>query len=460
MRFAFDRIREFGPAGIVLEAILASMVGITLLVAFILLRRAWRRRQFRRREERALAIRGKWEGIVSGRIPAANWRFHPIDREIIQSILLDALEVSPPEQAAPLLRCLRNSGLFDTLVHEARTLHGWRRNRALLALGRTRAPEAIAALGEGLDSRDAHTRLDAVRAMGRTGLPEAAIPILERLVGGELGVPVSPLQNALLNACRPRPAVLLPFLRRAPDEVRPLLARVLGEIANEELGDELLVLVHDKLAEVRAAAARALGRAKPRVALSALATLGSDKEWFVRLRAVVALGELRDPLAIPMLIATLCDSNRLVRLRSAAALAQHEEHLAEILELVQRTGDRYALHALVSELERSGGLMKLIQSLIDPERMEYSRAALTSALRAGTERLLLDALAHHAHWRVRLSVARLLANSGKSELASQIESMLDEAGSSRQQRVMRWVVNQLRSGGPPEKDEAPEPVSA
>jgi hypothetical protein len=74
--------------------------------------------------------------------------------------------------------------------------------------------------------------------------------------------------------------------------------------------------------------------------------------------------------------------------------------------------------------------------------------------------LLLDALAHHAHWRVRMSVARLLAKSGKAELASQIESMLDEAGSPRQQRVMRWVVNQLRSGGP-EKDKAtPEPVSA
>jgi HEAT repeat protein len=446
MRSVFNLIQQLGPAGIVVQAIVASMVGIGLLVAFILVRRKVRGRRFRQREQRALAIRGKWEAIVNVKIPPETWRFHPLDREIIQSILLDALEVAAPDQAEPLLRCLRRSGLLDALIYEARQLRGLRRSQALLALGRTRAPEAIPALVEVLDEPDDEVRLDAVRALGRIGLPKAAVGLLEQISVADLSLPAAPLQNALLNCCRAEPRVLVPFLRRADDTARPLLARVLGEIATAEMGDDLLLLTVDPLPEVRASAARALGRAKSKTALSALANLARDPEWFVRLRATVALGELNDPLAIPLLIATLCDANRYVRLRSAAALAGYEQYLGEILELVQRTGDRYALQALVSELERSGGVLKLINALVDPEQQAFSRAALLGALRAGTQRLLLDAMAHHANWRVRLSVARLLAHSGENNLAPEIERLAASSGSLRQQRVMRWVVHKLRAG--------------
>jgi len=436
-----------GPAGMVLGAIVASMVGICLLVAFILARRALRHRRFRQREERALAIRGSWEAIVSGKIPPERWRFHPIDREIIQSILLDALEVAAPEQAEPLRRCLRRSGLLDAVIYEARHLRGWGRNNALLALGRTRVPEAIPALAECLSDSDDVLRQDAARALGRIGMPQAGVALLEALIGEDLHIPPAPLQNALLNCCRAEPRVLIPFLRRANDRVRPVLARVLGEIATADLGDDLLLLAADPLPEVRASAARAMGRAKPKSALPALAGLASDPEWFVRLRAAVALGELNDPLGIPLLIAALCDANRFVRLRSAAALARHEEHLGEILGLVRRTGDRYAMQALISELERSGGILKLINALVDPQQREISREALLDTLRAGTQRLLLDALAHHGNWRVRLSVARLLARSDERDLAPEIERLAGASRSPREQRVMRWLLHQLRTGG-------------
>ena len=448
MHSVSEFLQKLWPAGIVVEAISGALAGIAVLVGFIVVRRALRSRHFRQREKRALTVRGKWEAIVDGRIPPESWRFHPLDREIIQSILLDALEVAAPGPAAPLLRCLRRSGLLDALIYEARVFHGWRRSQALLALGRTRAPEAIPALAEALSaSSGALLQQDAVRALGRIGLPEAGVAILNKLVAENLRVPASPLQNALLNCCRSEPKVLVPFLRRADDTARPLLARVLGEIAVAEMEDDLLLLAADPLPEVRASAARALGRAKTKSALSALAKLASDPEWYVRLRAAVALGDLGDPLGIPLLIAALCDSNRFVRLRSAAALARHEHHLSEILELVRRTGDRYAMQALISELERSGGILKLINSLMDPGQRAFARAALLETLRAGTQRLLLDALTHHANWRVRLSVARLLARSGAGDLAPEIERLAASGNSPREQRVMRWVLHQLRAGG-------------
>ena len=43
---------------------------------------------------------------------------------------------------------------------------GWRRQRALIALGRTRAPEGITALAEGLTDGDLNTRLAALRREG------------------------------------------------------------------------------------------------------------------------------------------------------------------------------------------------------------------------------------------------------------------------------------------------------
>ena len=57
MGSVFSWVRQLGPAGFVLKAIIASVVGISLLLAFILARRAYRRRYFRRRDARTFAIR-------------------------------------------------------------------------------------------------------------------------------------------------------------------------------------------------------------------------------------------------------------------------------------------------------------------------------------------------------------------------------------------------------------------
>ena len=261
------------------------------------------------------------------------------------------------------------------------------------------------------------------------------------------------LQNALFSCCRLRPSVLLSYVPKAEDTFRPMLARVLAEVATPELGDNLQVLASDPLAEVRASAARALGQARPRQALMVLANLAADQEWFVRLRAVVALGELRDARTIPVLIETLCDSNRHVRLRSAAALARLEAYIEEIIGLVQQRGDLYALQALVSELERSGCIMRLLDALADPKQHSKAEPVLLAAVHAGTHRLLLDALAHHANGHVRLAVARLLARSGETQLLPQLETLNTAAKAPRQQRVIRWLVNQLRSEPPlPEYD--------
>lgn len=363
MGFIFSAIEKLGPAGLVLQAILGSLLGILLLVGFIVLRRWYRGRYFRRRNERTVALRSQWDDIVSGKVSALDWRFHSLDCDIVESILLDNIEMSAPGNLSPLLDCLRASGLLDMRIYEARTSRGWKRRTALLALGRTRAMEAIPALAEGLDSLSRETRIAAVRGLGRTARMEAAIPILDRIATGHLDAPERSLKNALVNCCRSYPDVLVNYVEQTQGPTRELLARVLGELASPELGEELLVLAADALPEVRASAARALGNTNTSYTLPALHTLAADPEWFVRLRAVVALGQVENIGKIRVLLRALCDANRHVRQRAAWALARMEPQLEQILEDVVATNDDYALQAFISELERSGAIEKIVSGL-------------------------------------------------------------------------------------------------
>ena len=363
MAFVFSAVEKLGPAGLVLRAIMGSVLGICLLIGFIVLRRWYRARYFRRRNERTVALRSWWDNIISGKISALDWRFDPLDCDIVESILLDNIEMSTPANLPPLLDCLRASGLLDMRIYEARNSRGWKQRTALLALGRTRAVEAIPALAEGLDSRLSETRIAAVRGLGRTAIREAAIPILDRIVAGHLDAPERSLKNALVNCCRSHPEMLVTYVAQTEGPIRELLARVLGEVASPELGEELLVLAADTLPEVRASAARALGNSNTSYTLPALHTLATDPEWFVRLRAVVALGQIENVGKIRILLHAVCDRNRHVRQRAAWALARMEPQLEQILEDVVATNDDYALQAFISELERSGAIDKIVGAL-------------------------------------------------------------------------------------------------
>src|ERR1700738_400534 len=119
MESVFSGIEKLGLAEPVLQAILGSLLGIFLLVGFIVLRRWDRARYFRRRNERTVALRAQWDDIVSGTIPPQDWRFDPLDGDIVESILLDNIDMSAPDDLPPLLNCLRGSGLLDMMIYEA-----------------------------------------------------------------------------------------------------------------------------------------------------------------------------------------------------------------------------------------------------------------------------------------------------------------------------------------------------
>ncbi len=363
MASIFEKLWRLGPAAYVLKAIFAAVLADALLLAFILLRRTYRKRYFARRDARVFALRQQWHKLLSGEIPSEKWRSKSLDREIVESMALDGFEAAGPEESARLLNFVRDSGLIEKRIFEARHLTGWRRMRALVALGRTRAPEGIPALTEALRSGKLDIRLAALRGLGRMACPQAAEEILAWLAEAGINVPALPLQSALIQCSAERPQLLLPFVQHAEGPLREVLGRVLGEVATSSLGLDLLPFVADQREELRAAAARALAHTEPTFALNALFELAKDPVWFVRLRAIVALGQLADARAIPVLHEGLTDSHRLVRLRAAEALVQFTGEMVPIFQRVVEARDRYGLHAYLTALENANLREKIEQQL-------------------------------------------------------------------------------------------------
>jgi hypothetical protein len=393
---------------------------------------------------RVLDIRRAWSRIVSMEISPATWLLDPLERGIIEGMLLDRMDSTDPREIAPLLQFAAKSGLMDKRIWEVRHGRGWKRQRALLALGRMRVPEGIPAVAEALSDSDPAVVVDAIRGLGKIGTALAAEPIIELLESGSLSCPQQTLQIALVNCYRGQAAKLLKQIPESSDACRPLLARVLGEVADNNTEGDLLPLTTDLLAEVRASAARALSAARPHYACAALMRLAADEQWFVRLRAVVALGELMDPRSIRALVGALCDSNRLVRIRAAASLAKFEGEESRIFQLTVQTRDRYALQAFVSEMERSGRIPELVNDLAVPERRPIVETALLAALKGGSARMLLDLWLHHPDRQVRMPLARLLARSGNKELLQQLEQVSLSSATRRQVRLLAWLIMRLR----------------
>src|SRR5467141_4080412 len=273
MASIFEKLWRLAPAAFVLKAIVAAVLADGLLLAFILLRRTYRKRYFTRRDTRVFELRQKWDALISGEIPYEAWRKKAFDRRLVEAIALDAFEAAGPEESARLLKFLRASGLIEKRIFEARQFTGWRRAQALVALGRTRAPEGIPALAEGLRDRDQETRLAALRGLGRMACPQAGEEILAWLGEKGLTVPELPLQGALIQCCAERPQLLLPYIQNmnnAQRHLREVLGRVLGEVATPSMGLDLLQFVEDDLDELRAAAARALAQSPTGLAFDLL----------------------------------------------------------------------------------------------------------------------------------------------------------------------------------------------
>lgn len=378
-----NSLPQFNKAFLLTVTILVVLGGATTVLVCLAVRRGLRHFRGRRYDALSFKIHKQWREIVRGDVPAETWRKDSMQCEIVQSIVIQEISAATDKDRAGLQEFLRANGLIDSCIEKVNGGRGWKRRRAMLALGAMRVPEAILPLSEALDDWQLDTRMAAVHGLGRTGLAEAAEPIIETFMVGGLKVPPEPIANALVRCYADHPERLLSYLRRSQGESRELFARVASEMATAEMADEMLILAADPLPEVRACAAKALAAAPLSLAIPSLADLARDEFWFVRLRATAALNQIRHPRAIPILLEAVRDPNRLVRVRAASALSQFEQDRVEILQSIVDSRDRYALHAMISALELSGGFEQVLKELTDPLLHDEIADRLVTSLREG-----------------------------------------------------------------------------
>src|SRR6202140_5647119 len=118
-------LHRLEPSAFVYKAIIVAIAADALLLTFILLRRNYRKYYFRKRDARVFELRQRWDALISGEIPYETWRKIPFDRRIVESIALDAFEAAGAEESARLLKFLRESGLIEKQIFDARPLPGW-----------------------------------------------------------------------------------------------------------------------------------------------------------------------------------------------------------------------------------------------------------------------------------------------------------------------------------------------
>src|SRR5258707_7443271 len=133
MESIFEKLWRLGPAAFVLKAIIGAIVADGLLLAFIFLRRTYRKRFFAKRDARVFELRQQWDALISGKIPYEPWRKKPFDRRIVETMALDAFEAAGPEESARPLKIMRSSRPIEKRNFEAQHLKGWKRMRAVVA---------------------------------------------------------------------------------------------------------------------------------------------------------------------------------------------------------------------------------------------------------------------------------------------------------------------------------------
>ena len=133
------------------------------------------------------------------------------------------------------------------------------------------------------------------------------------------------------------------------------------------------------------------------------------------------------------------------------------KHLTKVLDEVEATKDRYAMQALLSELELSGIVMRYVNqlTLTGPARAHAERM-----VDLGGRRLIVSALTEHEEPAEREAIAGVLTECRPGPLVPLVERALAQAppDSSRQllERVHAALVEALRAGD----EEAAKPLRA
>lgn len=391
--------------------VIVALLNLTLL-AVVFLRRLVKHWYFLARDERRLQVAAyvaqALEQLRQGRDVAP-----PMYRGLAEEELLRRLPEANEEDRAMLRQLFRDWGLLADRQTRLRQARLGQRAYSALVLAQMEVHEALPDIVRLLEEGKGESRLAALRALDLLADPEAT----DALVGILPAVKQTAWRlvwSALTSCCRQQPERLLPHLVHPEPQVRTVVAAAIAEVARPEMVKHLKRFANDPEPEVRAKIVRALGRMGDSSVLPILMDRAHDPVWYVRLQAVEALGELGDSHAHETLALAIRDSHWRVRQKATTALYTLWRDPVALLELLrQGAPDRYALEALVSELERRGVTWEAINRVNSPlpTIREHSRELVRLLVEVRAYATVLYAIGMHPDIAIRQTLVELVTHS-------------------------------------------------
>ncbi len=411
--------------------IVAGLALLFSLLAFVFIRRSLRKRSFVRLDELKEHYRPVVKGLIEGTVPPETEElrtpYGSLERRAVEGLLLESLEGAEPSVIEKVRRCLEGHGYVDDYIRMLKKGRPWERARAAQILGSIRCLRAVEHLVASLKDEFRDVRNMAVYSLGLIRAGEAIPHLIESLrdaVIGEEEVSVRIVKSALIDCGREAAPLLVPELENENWRIRAAAVDVLGEIGDRACAQVLAKALDDPEPDVRAKAAKGLGMLGPPGPVERLGELTEDRYWVVRMHSVRALGLLGDRGSLEVIKQRLFDSNWQVRRAASEALGRMKEVSLPLLrDILLNSTDRYAREQIAEELQRSGLVEELIDSLDDTDEGVRTQAAeLLKALASGGA---LSPLIHALDAKgpgIRLEIVRILGVTGDHRVVEALKT--------------------------------------
>ncbi len=300
-------------------------------------------------------------------------------------------------------------------------------------LGEIGCEQALSLLLEGLLSDEPNLKLVCAQALGKLGQVQA-VPQLVDCLGDESADVRETAMRALSSLSQAHQqetlAILEPMFEDSDPEKRMYALQILGQCDGPEVEAQLAFALKDESAHVRSAAVRAFEGRGGEGRLQSLMLALTDEDPEVRRLAAEVLGSSGEPQAVDSLELALQDGDIWVRTAAVRSLGRLDGPRA--LGLVQRAVEDKVGLVIIAALETLEELdpeaaSPFLARMLGHHDDEVAHTALKLLYRSQKKDWIApvrDQLLNHAHWEIRLTMARASAELEGVEAIAGLEQRL------------------------------------
>lgn len=237
-------------------------------------------------------------------------------------VLQEALMDDDHKMQEGAIKALGQSGLMEAaaiLQNELINLEGTLKKEAILQLGKL-GPVALPTLSLAFSDENEEVRKSVMLALREIDSPET-LPLLEKALSDK----DYPVRKTAIEVLGSKGEIATPFLIKALTNTLCDLSQVIKSLGNLKATEAVsaleVILIDEKNEQARSAAATALGDIGDKVAIPTLLQALNDVNENVIASATTALSNLQAKIAIPALLTRLTEGSNFLRWRAADALS-------------------------------------------------------------------------------------------------------------------------------------------